>query len=52
LDGCSTQATASGGAITVTSNCQYHYPEMIYSSAAKYTARSPCTNVPIPCPYC
>ena len=53
LDGCLTQLLEKkGGGITITSNCQYHYVQMQYGAAAKYTKSSPCTNVPIHCPIC
>jgi hypothetical protein len=53
LDGCLTQLLEKkGGGITITSNCLYHYVQMQYGAAAKYTRSSPCTNVPIHCPIC
>ncbi|RDB26634.1 hypothetical protein Hypma_005520 [Hypsizygus marmoreus] len=36
----------------VESNCEYHYTSMRYSSAAKFSKTSPCTNVLIHCPLC
>src|SRR5882762_11015329 len=36
----------------LTSNCQYHYVQMQYQSAAQFSKTSPYTNVPIHCPIC
>ncbi|KAI1781848.1 hypothetical protein LXA43DRAFT_958147 [Ganoderma leucocontextum] len=52
LDGCLTQLTIKGSTRTVASSCRYHYASMSYSQAAKYSNASPCTNVPIHCPFC
>lgn len=37
---------------TISSDCQYHYENMSYKSAAQSTKSAPCTNVPIHCPLC
>jgi len=53
LDGCLTQQLEKkGGGIIITSNCKYHYAQMQYKAAAKFSKSSPCTNVPIHCPIC
>src|ERR1700677_1667989 len=53
LDNHSTQLLEKkGGGITITSNCQYHYVQMQYRAATKFSRSSPCTNVPIHCPIC
>ena len=41
-----------GGGITITSNCHYHYVQMQYQAAAKFSRTSPCTNLPIHYPIC
>ncbi|KAJ3525352.1 hypothetical protein NMY22_g10613 [Coprinellus aureogranulatus] len=52
-EGCKTQFKAIGkDKYSILSNCTYHYEGMKYSSAAKYSKSSPCTNVPIPCTLC
>ncbi|KAL1727252.1 hypothetical protein EV714DRAFT_217661 [Schizophyllum commune] len=51
-DGCLTQMTFKGKKRQITSNCRYHYPDMIYGIARKRTQKEPCTNVPIHCPLC
>jgi hypothetical protein len=37
---------------SVSSNCAYRHPTMSYSAAAKYSKSTPCTNVPLHCPFC
>ena len=53
LYGCLTQLLEKkGGGIIITSNCKYHYAQMQYKAAAKFSRSSPCTNVPFHCPIC
>ncbi|KAJ7907261.1 hypothetical protein B0H13DRAFT_1579436, partial [Mycena leptocephala] len=53
LDGCFTQLLMpKNKAVSVNSSCRYHYSGMNYKSAQVTAARSPCTNVPIHCPFC
>ncbi|KAJ7873604.1 hypothetical protein B0H14DRAFT_2290674, partial [Mycena olivaceomarginata] len=47
-DGCHTQLVGT----KTTSDCDYHYANMIYKAAKNCTKASPCTNVPIHCPLC
>ncbi|KAF8074122.1 hypothetical protein FPV67DRAFT_1446920 [Lyophyllum atratum] len=53
LDGCLTQLLSKPkGGFSIESNCQYHYSSMQYKAAQRYSGASPCTNVPIHCPFC
>ncbi|KAF6764585.1 hypothetical protein DFP72DRAFT_1059553 [Ephemerocybe angulata] len=36
----------------VLSNCEYHYTQMKYAPASKFSKATPCTNVPIACLLC
>jgi hypothetical protein len=42
----------TGKPVKITSNCKYHYVNMVYSKALEVKESSPCTNIPLNCPIC
>ncbi|KAH9852083.1 hypothetical protein C2E23DRAFT_203440 [Lenzites betulinus] len=51
-DMCRTFLAKKGTSYKVASSCRYHYAAMSYAAACKTTSATPCTNVPIHCPFC
>ncbi|KAI1795787.1 hypothetical protein LXA43DRAFT_1090426 [Ganoderma leucocontextum] len=51
-DKCITLFTKKGTTHKIASSCPYHYKSMAYTTAAKPSKTTPCTNVPIHCLLC
>jgi hypothetical protein len=52
-DGCITKLGQKGsGGVNIISNCQYAFTSLNYEKAKVPTKTSPCTNIPISCPFC
>ncbi|THH30272.1 hypothetical protein EUX98_g3939 [Antrodiella citrinella] len=54
LEGCVVQMIDSddGNTHRILSNCEYHYTQMKYGPASRFSNATPCTNVPIHCLSC
>ncbi|KAF9791961.1 hypothetical protein BJ322DRAFT_986778, partial [Thelephora terrestris] len=52
-EGCTTTLDQTGkGRVTIASSCRYAFTSFNYGQAQITTKTSPCTNIPISCPFC